>query len=144
VALALLSALVAVTDGRQHSQRCRRRGRIVMKNPLTLAAVAEAVTGLALLIAPSLVVRVLLGEDVTGIAAVVARMTGIALIGLGLVCWPGPPRLGMLIYSAAAAAYLAYVGVVDGVAGALLWPAVVLHLVLTVLLGWTSRGFRLR
>jgi hypothetical protein len=45
-----------------------------MKNALTFAAVAEAATGLALLIAPSLVVHLLLGEQLTGTAIPVARV----------------------------------------------------------------------
>jgi hypothetical protein len=113
----------------------------VSRRALVLAAVAEVATGLALVLAPSLVGRLLLGEDLAGIGVVVARVTGIALIGLGLACWPGPPRVGMLVYSAAVGAYLAYVGVVDGLAGVLLWPAVVLHAILAALLAWTpGRG----
>ena len=111
-----------------------RTSAVAMKGVLTLAAIAEIATGLALVVVPSLVGRLLLGEDLTGVAVVVARVTGIALIGLGLACWPGPPRLGMLVYGAAVAAYLAYAGLVDGRAGVLLWPAVLLHAVLAVLL----------
>ena len=55
-----------------------------MKRVLNLAAIAEAVTGLALLIVPSLVARLLLGEDLSGIAIPVARVAGMALIALGL------------------------------------------------------------
>ena len=65
-------------------------------------------------------------------------MTGIALIGLGVACWPGPPLVGMLIYSAVVTLYLAYVGFAGGLTGILLWPAVVLHVILTALLTWTS------
>ena len=70
---------------------------------LALAAVAEAATGLALLLAPAFVARLLLGpDDLTGIAVVLARVTGISLIGLGLSCWPGDRALaGMLTYSGA-------------------------------------------
>ena len=50
-----------------------------MKKVLIFAAVAEAATGLALLIAPSLVGQLLLGEQLTGIAIPVARVAGIAL-----------------------------------------------------------------
>ena len=105
-----------------------------MKWVLIFAAVGEAVTGLALLIVPSLVGRLLLGEELTGIAIPVARVAGIALIALGVACWPGPPRAGMLIYSAAVTLYLAYVGFAGGLTGILLWPAVVLHVILTALL----------
>jgi hypothetical protein len=105
-----------------------------MKRVLILAAVGEAGTGLALLIVPSLVGQWLLGEELTGIAIPVARVAGIALTALGVACWPGTPRVGMLTYSAAVALYLAYVGVKGGSPGVLLWPAVVLHVILTALL----------
>ncbi len=104
------------------------------KLALTLAAIGEGATGLALLLVPSLVGRLLLGEELAGVATPVARVAGIALIALGVACWPGPPLIGMLIYSAAVTLYLAYVGFVGGFAGVLLWPAVVLHLGLTALL----------
>ncbi len=105
-----------------------------MKRVLILAAVGEAATGLALLIVPSLVGRLLLGAELTGVTIPVARVLGIALIALGVACWPGPPLLGMLIYSAGVALYLICVGLSGGFAGILLWPAVVLHMILTVLL----------
>ena len=111
-----------------------------MKRALVLAALGEVATGLALLIVPSLVGRLLLGEELTGIAIPVARVAGIALIGLGVACWPGPPRVGMLIYSGAVALYLAYLGFAGGLGGIFLWPAVVLHLILTVLLIRVSPG----
>jgi hypothetical protein len=90
---------------------------------------------LALLIVPSLVGQLLLGAELAGVAIPVARVAGIALIALGVACWPGPPLLGMLIYGAAVALYLAYLGFAGGLAGVLLWPAVALHAVLSILLG---------
>ena len=105
-----------------------------MNRVLVFAAVSEVATGLALLIVPSLVGRLLLGEELSGIAIPVARVAGIALIALGIACWPGTPLIGMLIYSAAVTLYLAYVGVAGGMNGILLWPAVVLHAILTALL----------
>jgi hypothetical protein len=104
-----------------------------MKNALTFAAVAEVATGLALLIVPSLVGQLLLGEQLTGVPIPVARVAGIALIALGIACWPGPPLVGMLTYSALVTLYLAYLGFA-GLSGILLWPAVVLHAILTALL----------
>jgi hypothetical protein len=101
---------------------------------LVLAAVSEAATGVALLIVPSLVGQVLFGAELTGMAMTMARVTGIALIALGVACWPSTPLIGMLTYSAAVTLYLAYVGVAGGVTGILLWPAVVLHVILTALL----------
>jgi hypothetical protein len=105
-----------------------------MKNALTLAAVAEVATGLGLLIVPSLVGQLLLGEQFAGVAIPVARVAGIALIALGITCWPGPPLVGMLTYSAVVTLYLAYLGFAGGLTGVLLWPAVVVHLILAALL----------
>ena len=48
-----------------------------MKKVLVLAAVSEAATGLALLIVPSLVGRILLGAELTGVSIPVARVAGI-------------------------------------------------------------------
>jgi hypothetical protein len=103
-----------------------------MKKVLVFAAVAEAATGLALLIVPALVGQLLLGAELTGIAVTVARVAGIALIALGVACWPGTPLVGMMIYSAAVTVFLSFVGVSGG--GILLWPAVVIHALLTFLL----------
>ena len=97
---------------------------------LVVAAIGEALTGLALIVAHTLVARLLLGEELTGNAGTVARVAGLALIGLALACWPGPPRVGMLVYSVTVALYLAYLGV-TGTPGVLLWPAVVLHALLS-------------
>ena len=112
-----------------------------MKQLLTFVAVIEAATGLALIIAPSLVGRLLLGAESTGVAIPVARVLGIALIGLGVTCWPGPPLIGMLTYSAAVTLYLLYLAIGGEWVGPLLWPAVVLHAVLMLLLAqaWFKR-----
>jgi hypothetical protein len=104
-----------------------------MSKVLAVAAVAEIATGVALLLVPSLVGQLLLGAELTGIAVTVARVAGIALIALGIACWPGTPRVGMLAYGAAVTVFLAYVGLTGG-GGVLLWPAVVLHAILTALL----------
>ena len=106
-----------------------------MKKVLTVAAVVEVATGMALLIVPSLVGRLLFGAEFTGVANPAARVTGIALLALGVGCWPGSTaRCGMLTYGALATLYLAYLGVIGEWVGPLLWPAVVLHGILTVLL----------
>jgi hypothetical protein len=110
----------------------------MMKKVLILTALAEGMTGLALLLVPSFVGRLLLGEAFTGVGIVSGRVAGIALIALGVACGPGPPVAGMLIYSASVALYLAYVGIVVGLTGIVFWPAVVIHLVLAVLLAGGS------
>ena len=114
-----------------------------MKKVLTIAAVAEAATGLALIVVPSLVGRLLFGADLAGVAKPVARVAGIALLALGVACLPScTPLCGMLTYSLLVTAYLLYLAIRGEWAGPLLWPVVVLHLILTLLLlgvWWSAR-----
>jgi hypothetical protein len=113
-----------------------------MKKVLFLAAVSEAATGLALLVVPSLVGWLLLDEELTGIAIPVARVAGISLIALGIGCLPGSDRASsaarpfraMLCYSLLATLYLAYLGIRGEWVGILLWPAVLVHAILTTFL----------
>ena len=73
-----------------------------------------------------------------------ARALGITPVGLGLACWPkwqkpdgGLAALGgMLAYNGLIALFLGYAGSVPRFAGPLLWPAVVLHGVVALLLVW--------
>jgi hypothetical protein len=108
-----------------------------MRRVLVLAAVGEAATGVALLIVPSLVGQLLFGVELTGIAMTVARMTGIALVALGVACYPGEAASrglsGMLAYSLLATLYLVYLGIDGEWVGSLLWIAAAIHAVLTVL-----------
>jgi hypothetical protein len=105
-----------------------------MKKIWILVAVSEILTGLALLIVPALVGQLLFGADMFGIATIVARAMGFALVALGIACWPGTPLIGMLCYSAGIAGYFAYLGFMENIQGLLLWPAVVVHVIFSVLL----------
>ncbi len=105
-----------------------------MSRLLVFAAAGEALTGLILLVAPSFIAQLLLGEDVTGSGVLVARVAGIALIGLAAACWPGPASLGMLTYSLLVTMYLGWLGATGAATGSLLWPAVLLHAALTAVL----------
>ena len=108
------------------------------KIALAVAATSEAALGLALLVYPPIVIRLLLGAEIIGVGDVVSRFAGIALIGLGVACWPNGsarrPFYGMLTYSTLATLFLAYVGVRGQGVGVLLWPAVVIHAILIILL----------
>ena len=109
-----------------------------MNRLLSFAAVAEALTGVALMAVPSIVGRLLLGTDLSGVAVPVARVAGMALVGLGVACYPGEAasrRLsGMLVYSLLATLYLVYLGLDGEWVGSLLWLAAAIHAALTVLL----------
>lgn len=114
-----------------------------MKKLLALAAMVEAITGLTLLVAPSLVRRLIFGAEGTGVAISVACVFGIALIALGVACWPSPALFGTLIYGALVTAYLLYLACGGEWIGFLLWPAVVvLHAVLTLLLAGLVQATR--
>ena len=108
-----------------------------MKKLLILAAVSEALGGLILLAYPTIVIPLLFGSEIAGAGVLMSRIAGISLIGLGVACWPDRDTLraflGMLSYSVLATLYLVYVGVTGG-AGILLWPCVVAHAGMSVLL----------
>lgn len=109
---------------------------------LALSSAMEIATGVASLVAPAIVVRLLLGTELTGIGIALGRCFGITLIALGLACWPSGQQAGgnsaaaraMLFYNALIASYLAYLFVVRHQDGILLWPAVALHAAVVLVL----------
>lgn len=101
---------------------------------LGVISAGETLTGLALLLFPSLVFHLLFGAVVSGDGAIVSRFAGIALMSLGMTCWLGKPLIGLLIYSAAVTLYLSIIGLGGGLTGVLLWPVILLHLILSIVL----------
>jgi hypothetical protein len=114
--------------------------RFEMKKLLAFAAIAEAATGIALIVVPSLVGQLLLGAEFTRVGTIAGRVAGIALIALGVACWPGGKRAsaicGMLTYSVLVTFYLLYLAIGGEWVGPLLWPVILLHAALTVLLAF--------
>jgi hypothetical protein len=107
---------------------------------LPVEAAIEAITGVALIIYPQAVSRLLLGADLAGTGIAVGRVAGIALVALGLVCWVSrqyvdktAPLAAMLTYNLLVTAYLLLLGLGGALVGVLLWPAIAIHAVLTVL-----------
>ena len=104
---------------------------------LIAMALVEVGTGVALLIAPSRIVELLLGEGLSSPQALIlARFTGAALTSIGVACWltskgeaSGHRGLvgGMLIYNLAVPLLLIHAAIVLGLHGIVLWPASVLH-----------------
>ena len=123
---------------------------ITLRKILAFSSVLEAGTALLLMFDPALVVRLLVGAEISGIAAVLGRCFGITLLALSLACWPGRERnqsnagawRGLLAYNALIALFLAYLFAAEHMSGILLWPAVVLHALVALLLLWTWRGER--
>jgi len=107
---------------------------------LALSALAEIVTGFALVISPGFVVTILLAPVTSALIIPIARVAGIALIALGIACWGGWNRVAggafraLLTYNLLVASYLAYLGTAEHLGGALLWPAAGLHMGVTALL----------
>jgi len=105
---------------------------------LTVSAIVEFPTGIALVLAPSLVAQMLLGEElVAPAAATVGRIAGVALLAIGAICWlarksvVGSRRVdvvvGLLVYNAAVPACLVHAAMVGQADGIALWPVALLH-----------------
>ena len=113
-----------------------------MNRLLRLTAVIEAATGLALMAVPSVVVRLLLGGEISAASIPLGRVAGFGLLSLGMACWPGrdpagntaPALRAMLAYNSLVTLYLLCLGIGGKWVGPLLWPAVVLHGILSLLL----------
>lgn len=113
-----------------------------MKRLLTITAVVEAATGIALTAAPTVVVRLLLGSEISGASIPLGRVAGLGLLSLGMACLPGrapagntaPALRAMLTYNSLVTLYLLSLGIGGEWVGQLLWPAVAWHGILSLLL----------
>ena len=114
-----------------------------MKTLHTVNALIELGAGSALLSFPSPVVALLLVSPLeTPTDLSVARVGGSGLLSLGVACWlargDSESRAArglvaaMLLYDVGAVAVLTFAGIGFGLHGVALWPAVVLHAVMTV------------
>jgi len=121
---------------------------IAARSVLRIVLFAEGATAIAAILVPAYVARLLFGMGLFGAGIAAARLFGATLLALVIACWPGrdtgsvaPALRGMLIYSLLATLYLAYLGVGGELVGWLLWPAIVVHAVVTVILGraWLTR-----
>ena len=112
------------------------------------AAGLEVVTGAGLIVAPSLLARLLFGSEMNTSGDLVGRISGLVMLCLAIGCWPrafeGEHRRALaplIALSLLATVYLIYVGVGGVNVGVLLWPAAATHLILAILLAraWMSR-----
>ncbi len=110
---------------------------------LKLSSVIEMATGIALIATPLIIVRLIFGVRLPdgGAVAGLGRLAGVALLCLGVACWPDSRgiesrsvRRALFLYNLLVALYLAYIGIATRLVGLLLWPACALHLVLAGLL----------
>jgi hypothetical protein len=109
-----------------------------MSGLLSLTAIIEASTGLALLVAPSLVVELMLGSALeTSAAGTLGHIAGAALLALGVAAGlargdtQGRAARGLvaaiMIYNLGVAVILGAAGIRGQTVGVALWPAVLLH-----------------
>ncbi len=114
-----------------------------MKRLFMLTAALEAGAGLGLIVCPSEVAVLLVGSSLdTAAILIVARVAGIALSTLGIICWLARNDdqsraangivAGMLFYNTAVASILAYAGFGLGLRAVALWPAVVIHAAMAI------------
>lgn len=111
-----------------------------MKSILTITALIEGATGLALATMPSFVVSILLGASLSDISAIlIARLAGVALITIAIACWLSRNNTqsavivkAMLVYNVFSIVLLVYAVSVEQISGPGLWPAVLLHFGLLV------------
>ena len=100
----------------------------------------EVLTGVGLIVAPSLLARLLFGSDLNGAGEATGRIAGLVMLCLAAGCWPrgagaDPHALAPLMaLSWLAAAFLIITGLIGANVGILLWPAAALHLILAILL----------
>jgi hypothetical protein len=108
----------------------------------------EVLTGLGLIVAPSLLARLLFGSDLNGAGEATGRIAGLVMVCLAAGCWPRDAEIGqsralvpLVALSWLAAAFLVVSGAAGANVGLLLWPAATLHLILAVLLTreWIER-----
>ena len=113
-----------------------------MNRLLKLTAIIEAATGLGLIAVPAIVVRLLLGAEISGASVPLGRVAGTALLALGVACWlahydaqsraaRGLVR-AMVLYNLGATIILGVAGIQLRPIGIALSPAVVLHAAMTI------------
>lgn len=105
---------------------------------LTTAALFEGLAGLVLVVAPGLAIAVLVGAEADRIGLMVGRITGAALLSLGVACWGartdrgGAARTGTLraiaLYNLAAGLFLVVFAGTGQARGPVAWIAGGLHL----------------
>jgi hypothetical protein len=113
-----------------------------MRRLLVFAAGLEVLTGAGLIVDPRIFTRLLFGEGVAGAGLSLGRVTGCGLLCLGLACMPGrataasllPAVRALLTYNLLILLLLLYLGLQGDRTGALLWPSIALHAVLSILL----------
>jgi hypothetical protein len=118
-----------------------------MKSLLSISAVLEVLTGIALIASPSLAANLLLGANIESTLAItIARIAGAALISLAIICWLSRKSSmannvvkAMLFYNVATVSILLSGKFGSDLSGLGLWPAIILH---TSLAAWCIQSLQ--
>jgi len=113
-------------------------------------AFIEVGAGVALMSVPALVIWLVLAvRGPSPEALVIGRVGGAALLAIGLECWLARDDrdtlaqrallFGAFVYNLGACAVFAYARVMLSMAGVALWPAIVLHALMTI---WCAGNLR--
>jgi hypothetical protein len=107
---------------------------------LVIATLVEGGAGLALLLVPGTTATLLLGAGPDSVGLMIGRLTGMALLVLGIACWGartnsgGAARLGTLkaitLYNAGAGLLLVGFAAIGEASGPVVWGVGALHLAL--------------
>ena len=103
-----------------------------------LASAIELITGITLLLLPSVAMPLLFNAASSAAAERLMQLYGLALLGLGVACWespcPLPAKRGLLVYNCSAAVLLITLGSQALSGGAAVWAGALIHIVLGVLM----------
>jgi hypothetical protein len=110
----------------------------MQKHLLKIVAVAEALTGVALIFAPEVAIVVLFGIEPGAGALMISRVGGLALLCLGVACWSASAdpesRSGtgvlnaIAVYNVGAGALLCAFAASGEARGVVIWIAGIAHL----------------
>jgi hypothetical protein len=121
-----------------------------MATIVTATVAVEFIAALVLIVQPAIFAKLIFGMQSDDAVRMMGRCYGVALLALVIAWWPdrtAPANQGFffrgrLVYNALIALYLVYLATVVQTSGALLWPAVILHASITLLIvvTWRRQG----
>jgi len=111
------------------------------RTAVTIAAWIEILVGASFLLVLNAQSQLIFSAATEGSGVHFAQLAGIALISLGIPCLPSNPvaTRSLLIYNIAATILFAWVALATTFHGVVLWPVVILHAVLSIVLALALR-----
>ena len=111
------------------------------RTAIMIAAWIEIIVGASFILALDGQAQLIFGATPEGVGIHFARFAGIGLIGLGIASIP--PNVagtrGLLVFNIAVTIFFAWVALATTFRGVILWPVVILHAVLSIVLALSLR-----